>query len=204
MERVPNPTSLPQEISAEELWLGLKSGDKLAFEQLYRKYIKVLFKLGISVTGDADFVQDCIQELFIDLWKYRENIKPTDNVKLYLYRSFSNKINKEKKKAFKWNERQQQAVSGNPDRLESVETTIVNAQREEVLQKKLANCLKGLPIRQSEVIQYLFFENLSYEESAKLMGINLRSVYTLAWKALSALKKSILSITISLILLLTS
>jgi RNA polymerase sigma factor (sigma-70 family) len=204
MERVPNPTSLPQEISAEELWLGLKSGDKQAFEQLYRKYIKVLFKLGVSITGDADFVQDCIQELFIDLWKYRENIKPTDNVKLYLFRSLSNKINKEKKKALKWNERQLQAVAGNPYRLESVETTIVNVQREEVLQKKLANSLKELPIRQSEVIQYLFFENLSYEESAKLMGINLRSVYTLAWKALSALKKSILSITISLILLFTS
>jgi len=204
MDRVPNKSSLHQEINAEELWLGLKSGDKHAFEQLYRMYVKVLFQLGTSITGDSNFVEDCIQELFIDLWKYRESIKPTDNVKLYLYRSLSNKINKEKKKAFKWNERQQQAVAGNPDRLESVETTIVNAQREEVLQKKLANSLKELPIRQSEVIQYLFFENLSYEDTAKLMGINLRSVYTLAWKALSALKKSILSIIISLILLLTS
>lgn len=204
MERVPKSTSSNPEISAEELWLGLKSGDKHAFEQLYRDYIKVLFQLGVSITGDADFVQDCIQELFIDLWKYRENIKPTDNVRLYLYRSLSNKINKEKKKAVKWNERQQQAVANYPDRLESVEANIVNAQREEVLQKKLANCLKELPMRQSEVIQYLFFENLSYEDTAKLMGINLRSVYTLAWKALSTLKKVILSITISLILLLTS
>lgn len=204
MERVPNKTSLHQEINAEELWLGLKSGDKHAFEQLYRMYVKVLFKLGTSITGDSDFVEDCIQEVFIDLWKYKENIKPTDNVRLYLFRSLSNKINKEKKKALKGNERQRQALADYPNRLESVEVKIVNAQREEVLQKKLAKSLKELPIRQSEVIQYLFFESLSYEDTAKLMGINLRSVYTLAWKALSALKKSILSITISLILLLTS
>lgn len=204
MERVPNKTPLHQEINAEELWLGLKSGDQHAFEQLYRIYVKELFKLGTSITGDADFVEDCIQELFIDLWKYKGNIKPTDNVRLYLFRSLSNKINKEKKRAIKGNERERQALADYPNRLESVEVKIVNAQREEVLQKKLAKSLKELPIRQSEVIQYLFFESLSYEDTAKLMGINLRSVYTLAWKALSALKKSILSITISLILFLTS
>nr|MBI1229372.1 sigma-70 family RNA polymerase sigma factor [Cytophagales bacterium] len=201
MERAPNSTSLPQETTAEVLWLGLKSGDKQAFEQLYRQYVKVLFQLGTSITGDPDFVEDCIQELFIDLWKYRENIKATDNVRLYLFRSLSNKINKEKKKALKGNERQHQAAAFYPSHLESVEVKMVHAQQEAALQKKLANCLKDLPIRQSEVIQYLFFESLSYEETAKLMGINLRSVYTLAWKALSTLKKSILSITISLILL---
>ncbi|NHE57290.1 RNA polymerase sigma factor [Cyclobacterium plantarum] len=201
MQIVPKLNTLPQETSPEELWLGLKSGDKHAFEQLYRKYVKVLFQLGTSITGDAEFVEDCIQELFIDLWKYKNNIKPTDNVKLYLFRSLSNRINKEKKKAFKGNEKQRQAAANFPSRLESVEVKIVNAQREEAVQKKLASILKKLPIRQNEVIQYLFFENLSYEETSKLMGINLRSVYTLAWKALSTLRKSIISVAAYLITL---
>ncbi|MEX2569380.1 MAG: sigma-70 family RNA polymerase sigma factor [Cyclobacteriaceae bacterium] len=201
MDQVPKSNILNQEISAEELWVALKSGDKYALEQLYRGYIKVLFQLGISITGDADFVQDCIQELFIDLWKYRENIKTTDNVKLYLFRSLSNKINKEKKRAMKWNARQQHVADRYPIYLESVETKLVNAQREALLQKKLAGALNELSGRQNEVIQYLFFENLSYEDTAKLMGINLRSVYTLAWKALSALKKAILWVAIPLTIL---
>ncbi|MBD3629621.1 sigma-70 family RNA polymerase sigma factor [Cyclobacterium sp.] len=201
MQIVPKLNTLPQETSPEELWLGLKSGDKHAFEQLYRKYVKVLFQLGTSITGDAEFVEDCIQELFIDLWKYKNSIKPTDNVRLYLFRSLSNRINKEKKKAFKGNEKQRQAAANFPSRLESVEVKIVNAQREEAVQKKLASILKKLPIRQNEVIQYLFFENLSYEETSKLMGINLRSVYTLAWKALSTLRKSIISVGAYLITL---
>lgn len=199
MDRLPKPTSVSPEKSTDELWLGLKAGDKHAFEQLYRKHVKSLFQLGISIIGDADFVQDCIQELFIDLWKYRENVKPTDNVKLYLYRSLSNKINKERKKDSRVNERLRQAIAFYPDRLESVESQLIHVQREEFLQKKLANCLKKLPVRQNEVLQYLFFENLSYEDTAKVMGINLRSVYTLAWKALSALKKGILLIFISLL-----
>ncbi|WP_114749878.1 RNA polymerase sigma factor [Pleomorphovibrio marinus] len=179
-------------ISAELLWESLKSGDKDALEQLYRRFIKELFRLGISITGDADFVQDCIQELFIDLWKYRANMKSTDNVKLYLFRSLSNKINKERRKALRWSERQQHVSERYPRFLESVETKLVNSQREALLQKKLAKAMNDLPTRQNEVIQYLFFENLSYEDTAKLMGINLRSVYTLAWKALSALKKAVL------------
>lgn len=201
MQIVPKLNTVPQETNAEELWLGLKSGDKDAFEQLYRKYVKVLFQLGTSITGDAEFVEDCIQELFIDLWKYRNNIKPTDNVRLYLFRSLSNRINKEKKKAFKGNEKQRQAAADFPSRLDSVEVKIVNAQREAAVQRKLASSLRKLPIRQNEVIQYLFFENLSYEETAKLMGINLRSVYTLAWKALSTLRKAIISVAAYLITL---
>ncbi|MFC4870855.1 RNA polymerase sigma factor [Negadavirga shengliensis] len=183
---------LSQESSAEELWMALKSGDEYALERLYRVYSKTLFQLGISITGDPDFVQDCVQELFIDLWKYRENVKKTDNVKLYLFKSLSNKINKEKKRLNRWNARQLKAIEGLPQYLESVETKLVNIQREELLQKKLARALNELPVRQNEVIQYLFFENFSYEDTAKLMGINLRSVYTLAWKALSNLKKSVL------------
>ncbi|SHM76617.1 Sigma-70, region 4 [Cyclobacterium lianum] len=195
MEIVPKLNSLPQETSPEELWLGLKSGDKYAFEQLYRRYVRLLFQLGTSITGDAEFVEDCIQELFIDLWRYKKNIKPTDNVRLYLFRSLSNRINKEKKKASKGSEKQRQAAMFFPSRIESVEVKIINAQREEAIQKKVAGILTKLPIRQNEVIQYLFFENLSYEETSKLMGINLRSVYTLAWKALSTLRKAILLVT---------
>src|SRR5690606_12479043 len=79
---------------------------------------------------------------------------------------------------------------------ESEESKIIGIQREALVQKKLAMALGELPFRQKEVIQYLFFENFSYEETSILMGINLRSVYTLAWKAIANLKKILLSIFI--------
>jgi len=49
-----------------------------------------------------------------------------------------------------------------------------------------------LPIRQKEVITCLFFEKFSYKETLKAMWLNFRSVYTLAWKAISSLKKSLM------------
>lgn len=185
-----------QEKTTEELWADLRSGDKYALELLYKQYSQALFQLGISLSGDPDFVQDCIQEIFIDLWKYRGTIKQTDNVKLYLFKMLSNKMNTERQKEGRRVFRQRTAALQWPSYLESIETELTLLQRDELLRKKLSAALKKLPLRQNEVIQYLFFENLSYEDTAKLMDINLRSVYTLAWKALSSLKKAVYTFSI--------
>lgn len=176
------------------LWLKLKEGDSNGLEGIYRNFSPALFQYGLSLVPDQDFVQDCIQEVFIDIWKYHKNLQAADNVKIYLFRSLSHKIYREIKKNKK------RKNEGRMDHLytcffsESKESEIISIQRDEILQKKLALALLKLPIRQKEVIQHLFFENFSYEETSKLMGINIRSVYTLAWKAISHLKKNMVSI----------
>jgi RNA polymerase sigma factor (sigma-70 family) len=81
-----------------------------------------------------------------------------------------------------------------PFSVESIEDERIGIQREQDLQVKLAGSLEKLPIRQKQVIQLLFFEQFSYEEVSKMMGINLRSVYTLAWKAISSLKRHLISL----------
>ena len=86
--------------------------------------------------------------------------------------------------------------------VESIESELIDIQREKGLQIKLANALDKIPLRQKQAIHLLFFEQLSYEEVSKLMGINLRSVYTIAWKAIANLKKHIVS-GISILVFLT-
>ncbi|SEJ60713.1 RNA polymerase sigma factor, sigma-70 family [Cyclobacterium xiamenense] len=179
------------------LWLLLQKGDRKGLEGLYRAFAHELFKYGLALVYDADFIQDCIQEVFIDLWKYHDTLGKAANVKAYLFRSLSHKLYRESKKRSKW---KTEALLENtlPVRLESFESEQAGIQREHYLQVKLAGSLEKLPFRQKQVIQLLFFEQFSYEEVSKMMGINLRSVYTLAWKALSSLKK--LLITLGLVL----
>ena len=181
-------------VELDSLWLVLKDGDRKGLEGLYRHFSRQLFQYGLSIHHDHDFVQDCIQEVFIDLWKYHKNLQKADNVKVYLFKSLSNKIFRESKKENKWkkveiNENQEACFF-----IESIESELIGIQRDEYLQKKLAIALGNLPHRQKEVIQYLFFKNFSYEEVSRIMGINLRSVYTLAWKAISSLKKITLNV----------
>ncbi len=78
-------------VDVDHLWNDLREGDKNGLEGIYRHFAKGLFQHGLSMVGDSDFVQDCIQEVFIDLWKYHKNLQQADNVKLYLFRSLSHK-----------------------------------------------------------------------------------------------------------------
>jgi RNA polymerase sigma factor (sigma-70 family) len=174
------------------LWSQLKNGEKAGLEGIYVKFSPELFRYGMAIKSNRSFIKDCIQELFIDLWKYRHSIKQTDNVKLYLFRSLSNKICKEvarDKKRYLEDEISSHNFIFVED---SVEDRFISIQRNEKTQLKLFKALEGLPARQRQVIQHLFFENDSYEDTSKIMGINIESIYTLAWKAICSLKKSIL------------
>ncbi len=188
-----NPAS-PSECLPEEgvLWNQLKRGDKDGLEKIYLRYSQELFRYGMAIKSNRSFIKDCIQELFIDLWKYREGLKQTDNIKNYLFRSLSNKILKEvsrDKRLFldcEISEFETAVLE------ESAEDMLIGRQVDESLQKKLSGALDELPIRQREVIQLLFFEKLSYEAVSEILGITVDSSYTLAWKAISRMKRSIL------------
>ncbi len=187
-----NPDNL-QELSSENLWEDLRSGDRYALEAIYRLYIKDLFSFGMSLHADEAIVKDAIQDIFIDLWNYHVNLGSDVVVKQYLFKSLSNRIHKELGKNFRrssmnWLTEQESIVI-------SIEDQLVQHQTENEITSQMYGAMRRLPIRQKEVIQYLFFEKLSYEETAKLLEINIRSTYTLAWKAINALKKAITVVT---------
>lgn len=184
------------QLSDSLLWDQLKNGEKAGLEGIYLKFSPELFRYGMAIKSNRSFIKDCIQELFIDLWKYKNSLGETDNVKLYLFRSLSNKIfkevSKEKKRC-----KEDEVFSHEYIFLEgSVEDSLISIQGNEKIQLKLRIALEGLPTRQRQVIQHLFFESHAYEETSKIMGINIESIYTLAWKAIRSLKKSILVLSL--------
>jgi len=185
-----NPISF---ISMDDLWVRLRNGDRNGLEGLYRLFANELFKYGLALVNDADFIQDCVQEVFIGIWKYHNTLQKAENVKVYLFKSLSHKIYREYKKKSKWKFEEFSEECTLLFSIESMEDELIGIQREQSLQIKLVNGLEKLPIRQNQVIQLLFFEQFSYEEVSKMMGINLRSVYTLAWKAIASLKKYVVS-----------
>lgn len=184
------PTFVKELIPEKEWWNLLKAGERSVLSMIYGAYIENMFAYGMSIVANRDFVKDCIQDVFVDLWKYRANLSATDNIKFYLLKSLRNKIytlSAKEKRLLIQEVDERQMVMLTP----SYEETVINDQKSSFIQTQLANCVEKLPERQKEVIRHLFFENHSYEETSNIMAINLRSVYTLAWKALSALRKSV-------------
>lgn len=195
-----SPYDKPDLVLEEDtkLWNQIKVGERAGLEALYVKYIRELFRLGMSIKGDRSLVKDCIQDVFLQIWQYRGTIKATDNVKLYLFKCLSNKIHKEVGKDKK--------RYGHLDT--ELEDDLLYEQDAEVKdsfekRKNLIESMESLPARQNEVIHLLYYENHSYEDISIIMGINVQSVYTLAWKALANLKRRMALIWFFLLVFLT-
>lgn len=181
------------------LWQQIKDGERAGMEGLYVKYTQQLFKLGMSIKGDRSLIKDCIHEVFVNIWQYRLSLRDTDNVKLYLFKCLSHKIHKEVGKDKK--RYGEESIDQYQDLLyvDSAEPDFTPNPIDKKKSSELMAALEKLPMRQKEVIQYLFFETHSYEDISQIMGINVQSVYTLAWKAISNLRKRLVFLWVCLI-----
>ncbi|MDF9799407.1 RNA polymerase sigma factor (sigma-70 family) [Catalinimonas alkaloidigena] len=179
-------------LSDEEVWKRLRGGHHAALEYLYRTYAMALFNYGMKLYGKNEWVQDTLQDLFVDLWKQHQSLTAVKAVKTYLFKAFTYKLHRYCKKEKRW------LYQMNYDRLPEmdvalpVEHTMIAEQLSREQKLRLASAMEKLPPRQKEVLHLLFEEEMQYEEVSQIMQINVRSVYTLAWKGISSLRKLVI------------
>ena len=174
-------------LSDTSLWNLFLNGDKQAFEYIYFKLVQDLFNYGITICPDKDLLKDVIQDLFLEIWNRRQNLSSTNNIKFYLFKALKYKLHH----ALKNKNKNDQITSGTVESEWeiSIEQSLIEEQLTQEKKERLFRSYQKLPARQRQVLNLLYFENLSYEQVSELMDINVSSVYTLTWKAISSLKK---------------
>jgi RNA polymerase sigma factor (sigma-70 family) len=161
----------------EELWRGLKSGDREAFFEIYKKYYHALLFIGLKEINDASLVKDTIQQLFLYLWEKRETIQQAVNVKSYLITSFRRKLNTDWKTSKKSGSLALISDDYSYDCEPNPEEKLVKNEEQSNLSLLLMNQINQLPNRQKELIIQRFYYDSSYEEIAHNTGLSLRTVY---------------------------
>ena len=176
----------------------IQRGDRKVLKALYCQYANLLYNYGMHITHNPDLVKDCIQDLFLELLKNHQNLSTTTSVKFYLYKALRRKIVYEEKKI------NRQLTNFLPeetaDRQLFYEFSDVTDKIDTSKKERILQSIESLPKRQREVIQLIFFENLSREEIAEIMEIDTKSIYALTWKAIKALRKDLLPQQIIIIL----
>ena len=179
------------------LWQKVRNGDKDGLESLYLMYSRDLFSMGMSIKQDKSLIKDCIHDVFLTIWNSRKRLGNTDNIRCYLFKCLSHKIYREVGK-----DKKRYSILS----LEDYEEVALwdsfefsDGEIDEFKKKKLLLCIDKLPLRQKEIIHYLFFDNHSYEDITHIMGLNLQSAYTLAWKAINTLKRNMLPLALLLL-----
>ncbi|GAB3280057.1 sigma-70 family RNA polymerase sigma factor [Larkinella harenae] len=171
----------------QALWLSFREGDKKALGQLVERYYRVLKHYGLKFMVDETVVEDCIQELFLQLWQNRLQINETDSVKHYLLKALRHHIlqyvRSQKRLAFDeldWDTSLAKEVDS--------ETLLIHQESLASMTKAIQSQLALLPAREREALYLRYYENLSIVEIAEVMHVNRQSVSNFLQKALSKLR----------------
>ncbi|MHA6248341.1 RNA polymerase sigma factor [Pontibacter sp. CAU 1760] len=172
--------------SEQDWWEGFKRGDETDFARVYQGFAPILLRYGIKIFRDRDAVEDSIQQVFLTLWRSRENVATPANIKNYLLKSLRSEMLKKLK--------HQNTYTSLPEDYTfeteaSYETDLIWEQTQEQTKSRLEHLLAKLPPRQREVIFLKYYSNLKYEEIASIMGLEQESAYKLTYKAINRLYK---------------
>ena len=173
------------------LWADFRNGDRVAFQNIYQTHLNDLFNYGCKITPSRNIVIDSIQDMFIDIWQNRSNLSDTENIKYYLFKALRRRLLRAVKKDKKYCTETNLGTFDNTAIVLPFEYKLIKGQENKERINHLKNAINKLTERQKEVVTLIFYEGFSYEEVSTLIGINLRSTYTLAWKALTSLRKDL-------------
>lgn len=167
------------------LWSQLKAGDKKALERIYRDHAPALIRYGRKFSADGQLVEDCLQDLFIELWKNREGLGDTDAIRKYLLVSLRRKIIRALTNShIAGQEPEEHHFSAAFDIESQWETEEWDNERRRQLQK----ALESLSKRQQEVLYLKYFMEMDYAQIGEIMELNYQSARNLTHRALEAMR----------------
>jgi RNA polymerase sigma factor (sigma-70 family) len=177
-----------------ELWTASSNGDREAFGALFRRHYPLLYQYGSKICSERATLEDCIQELFTELWQKRSD-QPVQSVKAYLLQALKYKLYK----SFRDRKPVHKAAPGDQEYFElSHETFLISEQDDQQKMKKILEAINQLPPRQKEIIYLKIYKGLSYEEVSEIMEINYQVVRNLLCQALKTFRKLIVPIALLL------
>lgn len=170
-----------------QIWDDFLRGSQPAYSFMYEKYARTLYNYGYKIAQNRQLTEDCLQDLFLTILETRERLGHTDSIKFYLMRSLRREIVRKLTA--------QQRFADNPDhdvdfKVEFFyEPTWLDSQISKERSEAVLRELNQLPARQKEALFLKFFDNLSYDEIAGIMGIETTSAYKVIYKAIASLQK---------------
>jgi RNA polymerase sigma-70 factor (ECF subfamily) len=138
-----------------------RSGDRRAFERLYREHAGRVYGLCLRMTRDAQLAEDCTQETFINAWRALGKFETRSSLSTWLHRIAVNVSLAKRRK------------SGPVERSPAEEEGIASEWTLEtpVEEREIESAIAGLPegARDALVLHALY--GYSHGEAAQMLGI---------------------------------
>jgi RNA polymerase sigma-70 factor (ECF subfamily) len=163
-----------------ELIQRAATGDRSAFEDLYRRYARPVFGLALRRLGDRGRAEDAVQETFASIWRSAGSYRPDRGPGApWLYAVARNAIVDRARARTDIPAEIPEEAGNEAGPLERVEQNWVAW--------RVHRALEELPEREREVVSLAYWSGLSQSEVAEFLGIPLGTVKTRTRAALSRL-----------------
>jgi RNA polymerase sigma-70 factor, ECF subfamily len=172
--------------SDEELMVAYAAGDQAAVRELFQRYAPVLLRVLLRQVGRQADAQDLVQQTFLQLHRARRDFRPEMRVRpwimtiaLNLARDLLRRRGRRPESVL-----DEAALPATVSVSPAVEVTTDVA-------KRVRTALRGLPSDQREVIELHWFEQLSFNEIAAIVGATSGAVRVRAHRGYVALRKTL-------------
>lgn len=177
-----------EERETEDIKRMLEAGDERCMKLLFEKFYRALCMYALRYPVSPEVAEDIVQTVFISLWTNKRGKPFEGSLRSYLFGAVS-------KAALCWVRDHGKVY------FEDIESHIddfwddvfsqEDAEQEERLRKKLHAAVDALPEKPRLVLQSIVWQEKPYKQVAAEMGISVNTVKTYYARALQALRKSL-------------
>lgn len=169
----------------QKCWKAFLAGSHAAFSTLFKTHYNALYQYARRQCGETEPAHECVQQLFYQLWVGKNNISEVTHIKAYLFKALRVSLQKEKKyhQRFLHLDVSPQPVTFSPEEI------LLEDETYDIRRRKIADVLNMLPKRQREMVYLKYYENLSYQQIAEVLGMNYQSVVNAVFRAIQRLRE---------------
>jgi RNA polymerase sigma-70 factor (ECF subfamily) len=152
--------------SDERLIARIAQGDRLAMQALYARHNVRVYRFILRMVRNEATAEDVLSEVFLDVWRQAGRFGGRSEVTTWVLSIARFKALSALRKRVDA-ELDQDAQDAEPDEGDDPERQLVVKDRGEVLRQ----CLAGLSAEHREVLDLAYYQELSVEEAARVLGI---------------------------------
>lgn len=175
------------DVDDAQLLARIKKGEHEAFAILVRRHSLRFYRIAYRFTAERGEAEDIVQDAFLKLWENPESWNPYKNSAFttWFYRVVVNLCLDRKKK-----KRPLQMI----DEVLIADENIT--QEERMIEREneilIENHIAALPERQRVALNLCFYEGLSNQEAAQIMGVHLKALQSLIMRAKLTLREKLM------------
>jgi RNA polymerase sigma factor (sigma-70 family) len=167
---------------------ALRDDDEAALNHLFSTYYNRMYRAGLKYGATNETIQEAIQAVFIDLWRYRKTLSDIQSFEAYLTSSLRKRIGKMTAQTAKNTPNTEGVENDILLSVEAYENVLILQETNDQKRQELKNALEQLTPRQKELIILRYFEEMNYADIAERTQLQTDSIYKTIHEALKRLR----------------